>query len=398
MGIPFEIIGKLTLGKESEKFKPYEEISYTTGWISRTLKFNLVSGDNRHMLTIKGGSFADGHGDVYLFSKNTKDNEGNDIKGGKLIIPFKERLTSPKLAEVAEFKKFVVDLEKPNRRYKLEKASEKIKDGNSLTDEELKDLEVESESQVNDELEKSKKRRKEFVTEWDFADFVNQLINSGKFKNKKFKILGEKRFQYSEKTEKFYETMIPNRIYLVNDDEEEVSIGTIELFYNKDSLDDGSAEEKGRYYINGYIFDYDNNLKQEIPCPVIVSLLTPSEEADEKTKKAFKVYVKQFTVDDDSWKKIGINVELINGSQKMEIDESMLTELQQELILLGELTLDDIRKELGGSVYGDKIVENRFIKLAKGYSKGREDTIYTDEKFTISLGNDIDDEDNGLFD
>ena len=28
MGIPFEMIGKLTLGKESEKFKPYEEISY----------------------------------------------------------------------------------------------------------------------------------------------------------------------------------------------------------------------------------------------------------------------------------------------------------------------------------------------------------------------------------
>lgn len=47
-------------------------------------------------------------------------------------IPFKERLTSPKLAEVAEFKKFIFDLEKPGRRYKLEKAAEKIREGKNL--------------------------------------------------------------------------------------------------------------------------------------------------------------------------------------------------------------------------------------------------------------------------
>ena len=145
--------------------------------------------------------------------------------------------------------------------------------------------------------------------------------------------------------------------------------------------------KKGRYFVNGYVFDYDNNLGKEIPCPITLSLVVPDENVDKKAKKAFNMYIKQFTVEDDSWKQLGIVAELVNGSQKVEIDESMLTEFQQEMILLGELSLDDIRKELGGSIYGDKIIENKFLKLARGYSKGREDTIYTDERFIITLEN-----------
>lgn len=37
------------------------------------------------------------------------------------------------------------DLEKPGRRYKLEKAAEKVKEGTNLTDEELKEIGIENE-------------------------------------------------------------------------------------------------------------------------------------------------------------------------------------------------------------------------------------------------------------
>ena len=141
----FEMIGKISLGKETEKFKPYSEHTYDSGWVKRKIMFNAICGDNRHLLTVDAGSFADGHGDVYTFSKGSVDENGNKVKGESLKIPFKDRLTSPKLAEVAEFKKFIFDLEKPNRRYKLEKAAEKVKEGTSLTDEELKELGIESE-------------------------------------------------------------------------------------------------------------------------------------------------------------------------------------------------------------------------------------------------------------
>lgn len=383
MSIPFELVGKLTISKDSEKFKAYEEKSFDSGWQKRSLKVNAVCGDNRHLLSVDGGCFKDGHGDVYLFSKSSVDESGKKIKGESFTIPFKDRFTSAKLAEVAEFKKFIVDLESPNRRYLLQNLSDKMREGKSATDEELKAVGLESESEVTEALEKSKKKRREFITEWDYVEFIKKLIDSGKYSDKKFKIIGNLEYTYSDKNQRFYSNLIPTRIYLAKDDEEEVSNATIELLYNKDSLDDGSIEDKGKYYINGYVLEYDRQRKENIPCPMTVVLPVASEDADDKIKKAKKLYVKQFMVEDDTWKQLGIVVNLLNGAQKIEIDESMLTEFQQDMILLGELTLDDIRAELGGNVYGDRIVENQFSKLSKGYSKGRIDTVYQDEDFVI---------------
>lgn len=383
MSIPFEMVGKLTISKETEKFKPYSENSYPSGWVNRQLLFNVICGDNRHMLQIKGGSFADGHGDVHLFSKNSIDEGGKKIKGEKFKIPFKERLTSPKLAECAEFKKFVIDLEIPNRRYLLEKAAEKVKEGTSLTDEELKVLEIESESEITTTLEESKKKHHEFVTEWDFAEFVKKVLDSDKYKNKKFKIIGEIDHSYSDQKQKIYENITPRRIYLAKDDAEEYSTATVDFFYNKESLDDGSLEEKGKYYINGYTFFYDSNRKKNLPTPVTIVLHNVTDDVDEKTKKVLSLYLGQFKVDDDSWKQLGVIINMINGAQKVEIDESMLTEFQQDLLLCGEITLDDIRKEMGGAVYGDRVQEYQFVKPAKGFSKGRQDTVFIDDDMVI---------------
>ena len=55
----FEMVGKLSLSKESEKFKPYSNTKYESGWIKRRLMFNAVCGDNRHLLTVDTGSFED---------------------------------------------------------------------------------------------------------------------------------------------------------------------------------------------------------------------------------------------------------------------------------------------------------------------------------------------------
>jgi len=384
MSNQFEMVGRLTVGKETEKFKPYREETFEkSGWMKRKLSFNVISGDNRHMLTVDGGSFKDGHGDVFLFSKNTVNESGVKVKGSKFTIPFKERLTSPRLAECAEFKKFVFDLEKPNRRYLLQKLAEDIHEGKQIIEDRLKEVGLELETEVTDALEKSKKRHHEFVSEWDYAEFVKKVIDSGKYKDSKFKIKGDIVNTYSDDKARFYNNLVPSRIYLAKDDEEEMSTATIQFMYNKDSLDDGSVEEKSKYYINGFTFEYERGRKANVPCPCTIVLNAPNEEADEKTKKAFNMYVKQFTVEDDSWKLLGVVVNMINGSQKVEIDESMLTEFQQEMLMLGEVTLDEIREEIGGNVYGDRVQENSFYKLAKGYSKGREDTAYQDEDFEI---------------
>ena len=379
----FEMLGKITMSKETDKFHPYSETKYESGWVKRRIMFNAICGDNRHLLSVDGGSFADGHGDVYTFTKGSVDANGNKVKGESLKIPFKDRLTSPKLAEVAEFKKFVFDLEKPNRRYKLEKTAEKIKEGTSLTDEELRELGLESEADVKSELEKSNKKKHEFISEWDFVEFIKKVIDSGKYNDKKFFIRGNATYSYSDKNQKVYENCVPQRIYLADDDAEEYSTATIKIIYGADAVDEMSAEEKGKYYVSGYMMEYDNNRKENIPVPVVVTIPVAPTEASDKDKKKVEAIKRKFVVEDDTFKELGIEVNMLNGAQKVEITEDMLTDEQKEDLECGLITLDDIRADLGGNVYGDRVQEYQFSKIARGFTKGRNDTVYTAEDMVI---------------
>ena len=377
------MLGKITMSKETEKFHPYSETKYESGWVKRRIMFNAICGDNRHLLSVDGGSFADGHGDVYTFTKGSVDANGNKVKGESLKIPFKDRLTSPKLAEVAEFKKFIFDLEKPNRRYKLEKAAEKIKEGTSLTDEELRELGLENEADVKSELEKSNKKKHEFISEWDFVEFIKKVIDSGKYNDKKFFIRGNATYSYSDKNQKVYENYVPQRIYLADDDAEEYSTATIKMIYGADAVDEMSAEEKGKYYVSGYMMEYDNNRKANIPVPVVVTIPVAPTDASDKDKKKVEAIKRKFIVEDDTFKELGIEVNMLNGAQKVEITEDMLTDEQKEDLECGLITLDDIRADLGGNVYGDRVQEYQFSKIARGFTRGRNDTVFGKEDMII---------------
>lgn len=379
----FEMTGRLSISKETEKFKPWEEKTYDSGWVKRRLLFNVTCGDNRHMLSVDDGSFSDGHGDVYTFSKATVDESGNKKKGESMIIPFKERLTSPKIAEVAEFKKYIFDLEKPGRRYSLEKASERLKEGRNLTDEELKDLGLENESEIAEALEKSKKMRHEFITKWDFAEFIKKVIDSGKYSNSKFFIRGNGEYKYSENKERVYESYVPTRIYLAADDAEESSTATVNILFNSESLDTMSAEEKKKYYVNGWMMEYDNNRRGNIPVPVTVTIPLVADDADQKAKRRVESLKHKFTVDDESINEYGVVVNMLNGAQKTEITEDMLTDEQRYDLDCGLITMDDIREELGTNVYGERIREYELVKPARGFTKGRQETVYTAEDMVI---------------
>lgn len=379
----FEMTGKLSISKETEKFKPWDDRKYDSGWVKRRLLFNVTCGDNRHMLSVDDGSFEDGHGDVYTFTKSTVDESGNKKKGESITIPFKERLTSPRIAEVAEFKKYIFDLEKPGRRYGLEKAAERLKEGRNLTDEELKNLGLENESEVTEALENSKKKRHEFITKWDYAEFIKKVIDSGKYSDAKFFIRGNGEYSYSENNERVYESYVPTRIYLAADDSEESSTATVNILFNSESLDTMSADEKKKYYVNGWMMEYDNNRRGNIPVPVTVTIPLPSEDTDQKAKRRIESLKHKFTVDDESIKEYGVVVNMLNGAQKTEITEDMLTDEQRDDLDCGLITMDDIRAELGSSVYGERIREYEFVRPARGFTKGRQETVYTAEDMVI---------------
>lgn len=379
----FEMTGKISLPKESDKFHPYTDTVYDSGWEKKRLMFNATCGDNSHLLAVEAGAFSDGHGEVYTFTKGSADSDGKKIKGELIKIPFKDRLTSKRLPEIAEFKKFIIDLESQGRRYKLENFAEKIKDGTSLTDNELKEVGLENESQVSEALEKSNKKRHEFISEWDFVDFIKKVLDSGKYADKKFFIRGNIVHTYSDSKQKVYQSYVPTRIYLASDDAEENSTATFNLLYGADAVDTMSVGETGKYFVNGYIMSYDNNRKSDIPVATTIVIPVAPEDADEKAKKKVSVLCKKFEVDDDTYKELGVVVDMLNGAQKTEITEDMLTDEQKEDLECGLIEMKDIIKEMGGSVYGERVQEYRFNKIARGFSKGRNDSIYTADDMII---------------
>lgn len=398
----FEMVGKLSMSKATDKFNPYTETKFDkSGWVRRRLVFNAICGDNRHSLTVDAGSFEDGHGDVYTFTKSSTDDNGNTIKGELIKIPFKERLTSKRLPEVAEFRKFIIDLEENGRRRNILNAIDKTKNGTSLTDDELAAIGIESESELKDALEKSNKKRHEFISEWDYCEFIKKVIDSGKYKDRKFFIRGNGKYQYSDKNKVVYESLIPNRIYLADNDAEEMSQATINFLFNNDSLDEMSVEEKGKYYVNGFIMEYDTNRKDaegktaKIPVPKTIVIPVASDDADDKAKKRVEAIKKKFTTDGETYREYGVVVNMLNGAQKVEITEDMLTDEQKEDLDCGLITLDDIRKDLG-QAYGERVQEYQFVKPGRGFTKGSEETVYTPDDMVIK--DIVEEETDNLFD
>ena len=328
----FEMTGKLSISKESDKFKPYEEKTYPSGWKRKTLLFNATCGDNRHMLSVQAGAFSDGHGDIYSFTKSTVDENGNRVKGQSIQIPFKDRLTSPKI-------------------------------------------------------------------EWDFVDFIKKVIESDKYKDSLFCIKGNGEYSYSDKNQRFYESYVPTRIYLAAPNAEQSSTATLNIIFNHESLDDMSADEKHKYYVNGYMMQYDNNRKENLPVPVTIAIPIGDDEKSQKWAERVK-HKFMFEDDDESFKEYGVIVNMLNGAQRVEITEDMLTDEQKEDIEFGLITLDDIRKDLGGGAYGDRIREYQFVKPARGFMKGREDTVYKEEDMIVKplVSDDEEAEDVDLFD
>jgi hypothetical protein len=378
MANTFEIIGKLSISKETEKFKPFEQQSFHSGWDKSRLLFNIQSAENRHMLTIEGMFKADGTGTVFTFTKG-EVNPTTHVreKGENIQIPWRDRFKPEVIEKVAEFKKFVVDLEQYGRRYKLENAIKKQAEG-TLKDEDLQELKLDAE-ELQHELEQSKKKRKEFLTEYDFTEFLYKLLSSDKLKDKVFKVSGN--IVHSEYNGKIYKKLVPSRIYLVPSDTEQTSTGIITVFYNKESLDTGSHASTKKYYINGFVRDYDGNRKENVPCGV--QLVLDDSNEDEKAAKTVNILKKQFEVKDGSWKEFGVKVKLLDGAQKVEITEDMLTDFQKEMLELEAITMDEIRQEIGGDVYGERVQEIVIVNVAKGFTKGRKDTVFVDSDFVV---------------
>jgi hypothetical protein len=143
----------------------------------------------------------------------------------------------------------------------------------------------------------------------------------------------------------------------------------MKLYFAEDAVDDTCVDETGDYIINAFVDYYDQNAKMNAFAPISVKIA-----ADHKMANGFK---KRFSkAEGDEIKELGVGVDFINGAKTVEITEDMLSDEQREAIEDGMCTFEDIKAELGGTAFGERVTEIRLTGLMKGYSSGVQDTAY----------------------
>ena len=368
MAANFNFTGKIALGKDSEKFHPIERKEFSSGWMNTTVKFNCVSGTNRILCMTQGGKWkTDSKNVVKTFGKSTTDANGNVTKGVAIEIPWAKRFDKDQIDKVAGFKKFVVDTGDYKMRYKLQDLVKSFEDG-TVTDYAMEELGINNLDDAKMELEKSQAKRKEFVSEWDFAEYMIKVAQSAKMKDKLFNISGSYEVSYNADKDRFYTNYHVNRVTLAAEDAEPKTEMKIDFLYGTDAWNDENYDETGKCFVNGWISYYDNNLKKSGFRPMVVVV----REDDEKKRKTLK---RKFTCDDEI-KQIGLTLSVIEGAEVIELTLDMVDEETREDIECGLLDWEDVKRELGGRAIGDRVSELRFVELTPKKNKPQ-DTVYS---------------------
>ena len=341
----FNFIGKIVPIKNTDKFKGYTEKTYDSGWMTQRLCFNLVAGDNRHMVEINAGRWKDDkkNGMVYTYSKAEEGEKSKPIQ-----IAWDKRNDPEEIAKVAGNRIYTIDTDTYSHRKELE------------------------ENGKDDELEISKKKCKHFITGTDFIEWANKVVNSEKIKNMTFRVRGNINYSYSERTGQYYVVYEVQKIYRLDDDEKPTSEVNMNFFFTKDSMDSDSFDETGKAIVSGYTTFYDSMTKKSWFCPVSLAV---RDNADKKKLATWERVFNKF--EDDEVRKINLVCQKIDGAQKTDIRFEDLDEDTQHYINDGLISLKDAIKEAGGQMYGDRVRELRIVTLGRGSSKGSETTAYT---------------------
>ena len=266
----------------------------------------------------------------------------------KWTVEWSNRLNPDVVALVPGYKHFVVDTDTYATRKKLEE------DG------------------LDDELEKSQKKRKEFIHESDFIDYLIKVLDNEKSKDMIFRISGTAEYSYGNKNDTYYRNFVPQKITRVLDNTEQCCAGSMKLYFAEGAVDDTCADETGDYIISAFVDYYDQSAKMNAFAPTIVKIAS-----DHKMANGFK---KRFSkAEGEEIKELGVTVDFVNGAQQVDITMDMLTDEQRESIEDGMITFEELKKELGDKINGKKVTEIRLTGLMKGYSSGVQDTTYNIE-------------------
>lgn len=339
MANTFSMVGKITRRKENA----FVEKTFDSGWLINELNLTMTCGDNVQFLRASGGMWDEKHAsknEVKTFKYNTNG------KDEAITVKWEDRNNPEIVATVSNYKTYTVDTETSQARKEIEESGDKAA------------------------LEASKKKHKIFITAIDFVKWLDKVTSNEKTKDWVWMVTGEVEYSYSKGN--WYRNFVPRRVYHVDDATEHKCVGTIKTFFTEDCVNDDNDDV---VIFNTYTQYYDQQCKKNCftPMPLVIAKDHP------KAKGFQKLFSK---AEGDEVREFGVNVIYINGAQKVEITEDMLSDEQKELLEMNMITMDDICRELGDTVYGEKKTETRLDAIARGYTSGSKDTAYDASELT----------------
>lgn len=377
MSNTFSFVGYIRKVKDTENRKSFSINTYDSGWVKERLVFSVQADDNTHFVEINAGKWKDDSKNIiYGYTKGDTNKKGEAVQ-----IPWSQRNSESVIEKMAGFKIMTVDLDTYQHRKEVEDSG---------------DAEA---------IAKSHSKRKHFLAGTEFCEYVNKLVNSDKIANVKFRVNGNVTYTYSEKNDRYYSTFEVNKIYRVDDSVEPSSEVNIDFYFGKDCVDADDYDETGHAIVNGWTPFYDGNTKKNWYCPITLAMRFGTDDKGKKQLKGWKKIFDKF--EDEEIRRIVLTCDQINGAQKVDISYDDLDEDTRDNIDFGIISLEDVIKDLGGQMYGDRIQEIRINKPGRGFTKGSETTMYTiddmNQKPVREIAakvedNDEEDEDIDLFD
>ena len=204
--------------------------------------------------------------------------------------------------------------------------------------------------------------RTEFISSYDAILYLRKMLPSF---NGRLIITGDFSKSWYAKNQKYYDHFTVRNIYSAVGREAEDKLALrMDIFFNADSVDDADFDETKKIYLNGYVQQYVSAEKARKYFPHQFVLSSAQYDFDNpKDKKLFDYKMKYIYTNAKTMVHCLWDVDLLNGAEEVEFDESMLTEQQQEQIDLGLATIDDFRPT-NRAILGERVTEYR-LKLPR---------------------------------
>lgn len=348
----FTVVGKIIKSKEEKAYVracESEKGSFVT--------FNFMAKANGNLVYLQS---------QYWDSKTYKRDKLYliDKQGKTFDIPIDQKDDPEIIAKVPEYRKYVIDRYPSGYVYGLDKL---VKGFDEASDEDKAKFKVTTLEEAKAKYEKVKKGRYEFLDNVDFTEALHNLFEKdAHIEEGKWVITGERVAYYNESKNEWNTRYEVKKIQKAYDDAEETATVSEKLLF----LNDAVKETKDGLSITGYSVVYtgkDKATGEKLPnkyCPVQFDVPKKSDAFIEGMKKRFDVDPDE--VDSDEVKEMGVVLNILNGAEKIEFTEDMLTDADRENIAWELTTFEAIKKER--TAYGESKQGFSFAKLGKGYS------------------------------